>query len=332
MRTLTTLAFLLTAACGASPAPSTTPATTPATTQVAATSPTSATNASGTADGASTPASSATGKGRYAKVNGLDLYYEVHGSGDGRPIVLLHGAFCTIEGCFGELVPALAEHRQVIAVEMQGHGRTADIDRPLRANLLASDIDALLESLSIPQADVLGYSMGSAVALQFVLDFPQRAGKVVLVSPSFNRAGAQPGLYDMMAKLEPEIFYNTPMHEGYAAVAPRPEDFPRLVARIKDWSKELQDVPAAKIKALPHSFLLVAGDGDMSRPEHVIELFRLVGGGHSTDMTGPGRSQLAILPNTSHYGIVSKQKELATITNAFLDAAPAATLPPQPAK
>ena len=309
MRTLVILAIFLTAACAARP--SAPPAT-------------STSSVAGAPSASVAPAPRPAARGSYAKINGLEMYYEVHGAGAGRPLVLLHGAFCTIEGCFGELLPALAARRKVIAVELQGHGRTADSDRPLRATHMADDTDALLAALGIPEADVLGYSMGAAVALHLAIRHPARVGKLVLVSPAFNRAGFQPGLLEMIGTIKPEMFHGSPMHQAYLDTAPHPDHWPRFVEKIKEMNREVIDVPPASIQRLQEPVLLVAGDADMARPEHVIELFRLVGGGAMGDMVGPQRSQLAILPGTHHMGIISKQKEIAVITAAFLDAPPVA--------
>jgi pimeloyl-ACP methyl ester carboxylesterase len=264
------------------------------------------------------PPSATPASGKLANVNGLKLYYEVHGSG-GRPLVLLHGAFCTIEGCFGRLLPALAKNRQVIAIEQQAHGHTADIDRPLTIAAMADDTMKLLAQLNITNADFLGYSMGTSIAIDIALANPRLVNKLVLISLATTKAGVQPGLLDMIQTIKPEMFHGSPLHTAYLKAAPNKDHFPRLVEQIKRMDGKLVEVPVKKVATIKAPVLLVAGDSDMARPEHTIELFRAFGGGVMGDLAGMPRSQLMIVPAASHMGIMERFDTIADAAIAFLD-------------
>jgi pimeloyl-ACP methyl ester carboxylesterase len=257
--------------------------------------------------------------GRYATVNGLQMYYEVHGPETGRPLVLLHGAFSGIGVDFAELLPALAQNRRVIAVEQQAHGHTADIDRPLRVEHMADDTAALLGQLGVTQADVLGYSVGASVALTMGLQHPQLVHKLVLVTPGYDNNSLHPGLLDGLQDFKPEMLHGTPFHDYYVATAPRPEDFPRLVEKKVDLDRNYPDHPRSAIEALAAPVLLVSGDSDIVRNDYVVEFFGLLGGNVVGDLAGMPDSQLAILPGTSHLTVIHRP-ELHTIVPAFLDA------------
>ena len=254
----------------------------------------------------------------YAPVNGLEMYYEVHGTG--RPLVLLHGNLSTIEVDFGRILPALAKTRQVIAVEQQAHGHTADIDRPLRVQHWADDTAALLRHLGVERADFLGYSMGSAVAFQLAVDQPELVGKLVLCSFSYRRDGVHPGLLDGIQQLQPEHLAGTPFAESYARVAPRPLDWPVLIDKIKEMDGSVSEWSAETLTALGNPTMLVIGDSDIVRPEHAVETFRLLGGGVAGDIAGLPSARLAILPGTTHITLVHRGEWLASMVEEFLDA------------
>jgi pimeloyl-ACP methyl ester carboxylesterase len=260
----------------------------------------------------------ATGTGRYAPVNGLNLYYEIHGQG--RPLVLLHGAFSGIGTSFGQMLPGLAQGRQVIAVELQGHGRTADIDRPLSVKLMAQDIAALLEHLGAEPADVFGYSLGAAVAFQLALDHPQRVRKLVLMSLTYQLDGFHPGLMEGMGQLQPEFLHGSPFHDEYLRLAPRPEDFPRLVEKIKTFNANLPEWTEADVRAITAPVMIVIGDSDIVRPEHAVAMFRLWGGGVAGDTMGLPAARLAILPGTTHVTTAYRGEWLVPMVTEFLDA------------
>ena len=239
-----------------------------------------------------------TSKGNYAEVNGINMYYEIHGTG--QPLVLLHGAYMTIDA-MGEVVPALAETRQVIAVELQGHGRTADIDRPLTYEQMADDIAALLRHLMIEKADVFGYSMGGGVAFQVAIRHPKVVRKLVVTSASYTSDGMHPELLEMIPTLTPEVFAGSPIEEAYLRTAPNPDDFPTLVAKMKQLDMEPFAWPPEDIRGIAAPTLLIIGDSDAIRLEHAVELFQLLGGGVMGDLAGLPKSQLAVLPGTTHF-------------------------------
>ena len=260
-------------------------------------------------------------RGNYAEVNGLNMYYEIHGTG--QPLVLLHGAYMTID-LMGEVVPALAETRQVIAVELQGHGRTADIDRPLTYEQMADDIAALLRHLVIEKADVFGYSMGGGVAFQVAIRHPEVVRKLVVASASYTSDGMHPELLEMIPTLTPEVFAGSPIEEAYLRTAPHPDDFPTLVAKMKQLDMEPFAWPPEDIRGIAAPTLLIVGDSDAIRLEHAVELFRLLGGGVMGDLAGLPKSQLAVLPSTTHFvppgsGVLDRADWLMAMIPPFLD-------------
>jgi len=260
--------------------------------------------------------------GNYAEVNGLNIYYEIHGSG--QPLVLLHGAYMTID-LMGEIVPALAESRQLIAVELQGHGHTVDIDRPLSYELMADDIAALIEHLAIEKADLFGYSMGGGVAFQVAIRHPEVVRKLVVASASYTSEGMHPELLEMIPTLTPEAFAGSPIEEAYLRSAPNPDDFPTLVAKLKRLDMEPFAWPAEDIGGIAAPTLLIVGDSDAIRLEHAVEMFRLLGGGVMGDLAGLPKSQLAVLPGTTHFvppgsGVLERADWLVLMIVPFLDA------------
>jgi pimeloyl-ACP methyl ester carboxylesterase len=244
----------------------------------------------------------------YAPVNGLQMYYEIHGAGE--PLVLLHGAFGAID-LWGPILTTLAETHQVIAVELQGHGHTADIlDRPLRYEQMADDVAALMEHLGIAQADVIGYSMGGTTGLQLAIRHPQRVRTLVTVSPNYRSDGYYPELLAGLQQMTLEIFAGTPEEAAYLRHAPHPEDFPVLVEKQKVLPQAFA-FPDEDVAAITAPTLVVLGDADIVRPEHAVALFRLLGGGVPSDLTGSlPNSQLAILPGTTHRAMVTERRDL----------------------
>ncbi len=255
----------------------------------------------------------------YVPVHGLNMYYEIHGTG--QPLVLLHGAFSAIGTSFGQLLPGLARTRQVIAFELQAHGRTADIDRPLSLEGMADDVAAALPQLGIERADIFGYSTGAAVALRVAIRHPDLVRKLVLASITYTLSGVHPGLMDGLADMEPEMMFGSPWHEEYMRIAPNPENFATLFAKKTRMDSEIQDLPAEAIRAIKAPTLLIIGDSDLVRPEHAVEMFRLLGGGVFGDTpAGLPNSQLAILPGTSHVTVVNRADLLLAVIPPFLDA------------
>jgi pimeloyl-ACP methyl ester carboxylesterase len=264
----------------------------------------------------------ARGAGSYAEVNGLEMYYEIHGTG--RPLVLLHGAYMTIEA-MGEVVPELARTRQVIAVELQGHGRTADIDRPLSYEQMADDTAALLRHLGIEQADIFGFSMGGGVALQVAIRHPEVVRKLVVASASYTSDGMHPELLEMIPTITPEAFAGSPIEEAYLRTAPNPDDFPALVDKMKRLDMEPFAWPPEDIRKIAAPTLLIIGDSDSIRLEHAVELFQLLGGGVMGDLAGLPESQLAVLPGTTHFvppgsAVLDRADWLLSMIPPFLDA------------
>ena len=254
----------------------------------------------------------------YAPVNGLEMYYEIHGTG--QPLVLLHGAFSAIGTSFGELLPELAKTRQVIGLELQAHGRTADIDRPLSLEQMADDTAAAIRYLGIDQADIFGYSMGASVALQVAIRHSEVVRKLVLASVTFNVSGVHPGLMDGFADMTADMMVGSPWHDEYMRIAPNPDNFATLFAKKSQMDRGIQDVPAEAIAAIKAPILVIIGDSDLVRPEHAVEMFRLAGGGVFGDIVAMPRSQLAVLPGTSHVSLVSRADLLLPIIPRFLDA------------
>ena len=261
-------------------------------------------------------------KGNYAEVNGLRLYYELHGTG--QPLVVLHGAYMTIE-TMGEIVPSLAQTWKVIAVELQGHGHTADIDRPLSYEQMADDVTALLAEIGIDKADVFGYSMGGGVALQIAVRHPGVVRKLAVASAPYTSDGMYPELLAMIPTITPEAFAGSPIEEAYLRTAPNPEDFPNLVAKLKQLDMEPYAWPPEDIRGILAPTLLIIGDSDGTRLEHAVEMFRLLGGGVFGDIVGLPKSQLAVLPGTSHFvppgsAVLDRADWLVAMIGEFLDA------------
>ena len=254
----------------------------------------------------------------YAPVNDLQMYYEVHGAGE--PLVLIPGAYGTID-MWGPILAALAEERQVIAVELQGHGHTADIGRPFSYEQLADDVAALMEHLGVAQADVVGYSMGGNTGLQLAIRHPDRVRKLVAISPNYRSDGYYPEVLAMIETITPEVFAGSPMEEAYLRNAPRPEDWPRLIEKLKALDAEEFAWPEEDIAGMAAPTLIVIGDSDVVRPEHAVELFRLLGGGVPGDLSGLPKSQLAILPGITHVTVVFERTDLLlSMIEAFLTA------------
>jgi pimeloyl-ACP methyl ester carboxylesterase len=253
--------------------------------------------------------------GKYAEVNGMKMYYEVSGQGD--PLIVLHGAYMNIPS-MGEIIPKLAKSHKVYALEFQGHGRTNDIDRPITYYNLADDVAAFMNAVGIEQADVFGYSMGSAAGLQLVIRHPEKVKKLVAASVAYDVQGWQPVFRDMIPQLSIDMFTSLPFEAEYRKLAPNPEGFRGLVEKLIALEKEpmswKEDV--MKIKT---PILIIAGDADVATLEHTVDLFRLLGGGVMGDMGVPlPASRLAILPATSHTAVITQSDILLSLIEPFL--------------
>ena len=269
--------------------------------------------------------SDAMGSGQYAEVNGINLYYETHGAG--QPMMLLHGGLASSE-MFGPILPTLADHHQVIAVDLQGHGRTADIDRPIELGLVADDIAALIDHLGLDRPDVVGYSFGGGVAFHTAVKYPAKVRKLVIAAAHirpdaiYAEMRVQQGQVNAAAA---EFMKDTPMYQLYQKVAPRPEDFPRLLDKIGALMAKDFDY-TEEVRGLQVPTLIVAADADMAPPSHYVEVFKLLDGGlRDGGWTGEGRPAgghaLAILPGLTHYN-VGTSPLFAAVTLDFLDKEP----------
>lgn len=254
-------------------------------------------------------------EGKTVEVNGMELYYEVSGSGD--PIVVLHGAYMNIPA-MGGIIPALAENHTVYAIEFQGHGRTEDIDRPITYPNLASDVAAFMDAVGLEKADVFGYSMGAAAGLRLAIDYPEKVDQLITASVSYDMEGSQPAFLEMIPTMVPEMFIGSPMEEAWKQYAPNPDGFRPFVERMI----ALEHEPMAwgeEVKELKSPVLIIAGDADMMTLEHLVSMFRLLGGGEPGDMGKPlGASRLAILPATSHTAVINQVDLLMGFIEPFL--------------
>ncbi|HTF91075.1 MAG TPA: alpha/beta hydrolase [Planctomycetota bacterium] len=256
----------------------------------------------------------------YAPANGLKMYYEVHGSGSGEPLVLLHGSFMTIPGNWTGWIDELQKTRKVIAVEMQGHGRTADIARDFSYENLADDISALLDHLEIKQADLLGYSLGGGVAMQVAIRHPEKVRKIVCISAFFRRDGLVQEAVDAFPKLTADNFKGSPIEASYKKLSPTPNEFPNFVKRVVAVELKPFDFGADKLKATKAPFLFIHGDADGVRLDHISEMFRLKGDEIFGDLRPRSESRLAVLPNTTHVTLMEKSAVIIPMVNDFLDA------------
>lgn len=256
--------------------------------------------------------------GNYAHVNGLQLYYEVHG--EGKPLLLLPGSLSGIGTAFGKLIPLLAKQRQIIAIEFQGYGHTADIpERLISYEQLASDIIELLRFLDIQQTDIFGYSTGAGVALSIAMSNPNVVKKLILASVSYKSSGRHP---DLSTLFTPEIMEQglkgSPFELEYLSTAPRPDDWTKLLAKVRTFEHEVQNWSEQEISRILAPALIIAGDADIIQPEHTVSLYKLFGGGSLGELSMPA-SQLAILPGTMHSVLTQKTDLLMAIIPSFLD-------------
>jgi pimeloyl-ACP methyl ester carboxylesterase len=263
-----------------------------------------------------------TGTGEYANVNDINLYYETHGTGP--PMVLLHGGLGSGE-MFGPTIRPLAANHQVIIPDLQGHGRTADIDRPLDIRLMADDIAALIDHLGLDKPDVVGYSLGGGVAFFVASKYPGKVGKLVMASANIRRDAIPAEMLAQQAQVTAaaaEFMKDTPMYQLYQQVAPRPEDFPRLLDKIGESMAKDFDF-TEEVRALKVPTLIVAADADMAPPSHYVEIFKLLDGGlRDGGWMGEGRPKgglaLAILPGLTHYNLAVSPL-FAAVSLDFLD-------------
>jgi pimeloyl-ACP methyl ester carboxylesterase len=253
--------------------------------------------------------------GDRVEINGMQMYYEV--SGEGAPLVVLHGAYMNIES-MGAIVGRLAETHTVYAIEFQGHGRTTDIDRPITYSNLADDVAAFMDAVGLETADVFGYSMGAAAGLQLAIRHPDKVGKLVGASIAYDESGWQPAFRDFIPQMSPAMFVGGPMEEEWKKLAPDKDGFSALVEKLIALEKEPMHWEA-EVKALKSPVLVIAGDSDVATVEHSVALYRLLGGGGMGDMGTPlSPSRLAILPATSHTAVINQVDLLYGFIEPFL--------------
>ena len=254
----------------------------------------------------------------YAQVNGIKMYYEVHGAG--KPVVLVHGAFNTINTAFGQLIPALSKNHQVIALELQGHGRTQDIERPFSFESMADDVAALLKFLKLDSADIFGYSMGGGVAQQVAIRHPEIVRRLIITSSVYKYEGWSPETRAILPMLTPEMFEPTPIKQEYDKLAPDPKHWKEFINKMKKFVTTTYDFGAEKIKAIKSPTLIIIGDGDGVLPEHAVEMYRLRGGNYMIDFGPIHAAQLAILPGSSHISVMMQTDWIVSMMVPFLDA------------
>lgn len=265
--------------------------------------------------------------GHYADVNGLRMYYEIQdppaatGSNSTLPLVLLPGALSTIETSFEKTRPALGRTRRVIAIEPQAHGRTSDRDGPLSYEQMADDVDALLDQIGVTRADFFGYSMGGAIAVQLAVRHPARVRKFVFAgAASFAPEGLYAEVLEGEKTLKPADLAGTPFEKEYMRVAPDPTHWPTLIEKSKQLDLTWRGFPREQLRAITAPALLIIGDADIVHPAHTVEMFELLGGGVPGDLHGLPRARLAVLPGTTHVGVVERGDWLVAMITEFLDA------------
>ncbi len=253
----------------------------------------------------------------YADVNGLQLYYEVYGQG--QPVVLLHGSFMTIPLNWSHIIPLLARNRKVIVAEMQGHGRTRDIPREFSYEAMADDVSGLLKHLKVDSADILGYSMGGGVAFQLAVRHPEQVRRLIVLSGTYAHDGWWPDVEASYNGINAEMFKGTPIQKQYDSLGNDPAHFAEFVKKVMSIDLKLYDWSSA-VQQIKAPLFLAIGDADGVRYEHALELFRAKGGGKMGDIHGLPQSRLAILPGTTHIGMMQRTDWLIPMINDFLDA------------
>ncbi|WP_323959685.1 alpha/beta fold hydrolase [Arthrobacter sp. JZ12] len=256
----------------------------------------------------------------YAPVSGLDMYYEIHGDGEGVPLLLLHGGLFNIDLQFGGLIPGLAQSRKVIATDFQGHGRTGDADRPLTSAGLASDVAGLLNHLGIGKVDVFGYSIGGAVTIELATQYPELVRKIVVSSVSFDPSGDRGEDQGAMEEMTVDMIAGTPMEADYLAKSPNPEKLQDLLNKLVCFDNGNSGWSEDQIKAIEAPTLITVGDCDMVHLEHAVRFLQLRGGDVNGDFEGVPASQLAVLPGTTHFFGLSRPSLVLELVVPFLDA------------
>jgi pimeloyl-ACP methyl ester carboxylesterase len=256
-------------------------------------------------------------KSGYAPVNGIKMYYEIYG--EGKPIVLLHGAFMTIDGNWGDLIPELSKTRKVIAIELQGHGHTPFSDRKLNHAMLASDVEGVMNYLKVDSADVAGYSMGGSVAYQFAIQNPKRVTKLVIISAAYKSSGWRPEIAGAFKNMKPELFANSPMKVAYDAVAPDKTKWAKFIEQMLAFAREPFNMGDSNIAKITLPVLLISGDNDGLDKIELMKTYQLLGGGVFADMAPMPKSHLAIVPSQGHVSLMMQTKTILDYLNGFLN-------------
>ena len=252
----------------------------------------------------------------YASVNGIKVYYEVYG--DGRPIVLLHGAFYTIEMNWGQLIPELSKTRKVIAIEFQGHGHSPFSDRKLDIVNLASDVEGVMNYLKVDSADVVGYSMGGSVAYQLAIQSPERVRKLVIISSTYKTSGWLPTVNGAFKDFKPDLFDNTPLKTAYDSIAPDKTKWRKFVQQMIDFAGIPFDCGDSNIAKMTMPVLLISGDNDGLDKIELMKTYQLLGGGVSADLGTMPKSHLAVVPSQGHVSLMMQTKTILGFLDGFL--------------
>jgi pimeloyl-ACP methyl ester carboxylesterase len=255
-------------------------------------------------------------KSGYAPVNGIEVYYEVYG--EGKPLILLHGAFYTIEMNWGQLIPELSKTRKIIAIEFQGHGHSPYSDRKLDIATLARDVEGVMDYLKIDTADVAGYSMGGSVAYQFAVQSPKRLSKLVIISSTYKTDGWLPIVSTGFKNFKPEFFDNTPLKTGYDAVAPDKTKWTKFVKQMIDFAQAPFDCGDSNIAKITAPVLIISGDNDGTNKIELMKTYQLLGGGVAADLQPMPKSHLAIVPSQSHVSLMMQTKTILGYLDDFL--------------
>jgi pimeloyl-ACP methyl ester carboxylesterase len=252
----------------------------------------------------------------YVPVNGIKVYYEVYG--EGKPIVLLHGAFMTIEVNWGQLIPELSKTRKVIAIEMQGHGHTPFSDRKLALATMASDVEGVMNHLKVDSADVVGYSMGGSVAYQLTIQSPKRVQKLVIISSTYKSTGWAPEIANAFKNMKPEMFANSPMKAAYDAIAPDKTKWTKFLEQMLAFVGEQFNMGDSNIAKITSPVLIISGDNDGLDKIELMKTYQLLGGGVSADMGPMPKSHLAVVPSQSHVSLMMQTKTILGYLDDFL--------------
>jgi pimeloyl-ACP methyl ester carboxylesterase len=252
----------------------------------------------------------------YVPVNGIKVYYEVHGKG--KPIVLLHGAFMNIQMNWGELIPALSKNNKVIAIELQGHGHTQFSERKMELATLASDVEGVMKHLKVDSADVVGYSMGGSVAYQLIIQHPERVKKLVIISSTYKSTGWLPEIANAFKNMQPEMFANSPMKTEYDATAPDKTKWPKFIKQMLGFIGQEFNMGDSNIAKITAPVLLISGDNDGLDKIELMKTYQLLGGGVAADMGLMPKSHLAVVPSQSHVSLMMQTKTILGYLDEFL--------------